>query len=146
MLEEHFNVKEGTEQDLNQEQEQKTNTENDELQLGLERQIVAATWVKTIAQLYEAIALSKLYTIDKDPIFQGKKDILSGIWIGTAGQISVAFFVSKQLFTSNKKDLLELQRKIVLSDSIQLVGNALALIGAAEVIQEEVGDGEIFLS
>ena len=142
MLEENFDVKEGKDQ----EQTQKTDIEDEELQLGLERQIVAATWVRTIAQIYEAITLSRLYTIDKDPILQGKKDILSGIWIGTAGQISVAFHVSKQLFTSDKKDLLELQRKIVLSDSIQLVGNALALIGAAEVIQEEVDDGEIFLS
>ncbi|MEH7515698.1 hypothetical protein V7146_23530 [Gottfriedia acidiceleris] len=66
--------------------------------------------------------------------------------IGTAGQLSVAFFVSKQLFTSDKLDLLELQRRIVLSDSVQIVGNALALIGAAEVIQEEIGDGEIFLT
>ncbi|MES9684839.1 hypothetical protein CN514_18430 [Bacillus sp. AFS001701] len=125
---------------------QKTNLEDEELQSSLERKIVAVTWVKAVAQLYETITLSKLYTIDKDPIFQGKRDILSGMWIGTAGQISIAFHVSKQLFTSDKKDLLELQRKIVLSDSIQLVGNALALIGASEVIQEEIGDGEIFLS
>lgn len=140
MLEENIKEKDG------KDHYQKTNLEDEELQSSLERKIVAVTWVKAVAQLYETIALSKLYTIDKDPIFQGKKDILSGLWIGTAGQFSVAFHVSKQLFTSDKKDLLELQRKIVLSDSIQLVGNALALIGASEVIQEEIGDGEIFLS
>ncbi|PEJ60094.1 MULTISPECIES: hypothetical protein [unclassified Bacillus (in: firmicutes)] len=140
MLEENFKEKEG------KDQEQKTNIDDDSLQASLERQIVAASWVKAVAQLYETITLSKLYSIDKDPIFQGKRDIISGMWIGTAGQLSVAFFVSKQLFTSDKINLLDLQRKIVLSDSIQIVGNALALIGAAEVIQEEVGDGEIFLS
>ncbi|PFH85408.1 hypothetical protein [Bacillus sp. AFS088145] len=140
MLEENIKEKEGKDQN------QKTNIEDDGLQVSLERQIVAASWVKAVAQLYETITLSKLYSIDKDPIFQGKRDIISGMWIGTAGQLSVAFYVSKQLFTSDKKDLLELQRKIVLSDSIQLVGNALALIGAAEGIQEEIGDGEIFLS
>jgi hypothetical protein len=140
MLEENIKEKDG------KDHYQKTNLEDEELQSSLERKIVAVTWVKAVAQLYETITLSKLYTIDKDPIFQGKRDILSGMWIGTAGQFSVAFHVSKQLFTSDKKDLLELQRKIVLSDSIQLVGNALALIGASEVIQEEIGDGEIFLS
>jgi len=140
MLEENIKEKDG------KDHYQKTNLEDEELQSSLERKIVAVTWVKAVAQLYETITLSKLYTIDKDPIFQGKRDILSGMWIGTAGQISIAFHVSKQLFTSDKKDLLELQRKIVLSDSIQLVGNALALIGASEVIQEEIGDGEIFLS
>ncbi|WP_088012759.1 hypothetical protein [Gottfriedia acidiceleris] len=140
MLEENIKEKDG------KDHYQKTNLEDEELQSSLERKIVAVTWVKAVAQLYETITLSKLYTIDKDPIFQGKKDILSGMWIGTAGQFSIAFHVSKQLFTSDKKDLLELQRKIVLSDSIQLVGNALALIGASEVIQEEIGDGEIFLS
>ncbi|PGS49954.1 hypothetical protein [Bacillus sp. AFS041924] len=140
MLEENFKVKEGNDH------YQKSNSEDDELQSSLERQIVAVSWVKAVAQLYETIALSKLYTIDKDPIFQGKRDILSGMWIGTAGQLSIAFHVSKQLFTSDKIDLLELQRKIVLSDSIQIVGNALTLIGASEVIQEEIGDGEIFLS
>ncbi|MFB7139391.1 hypothetical protein ACFCYN_07055 [Gottfriedia sp. NPDC056225] len=140
MLEENFKEKEG------KDQEQKTNIDDDSLQVSLERQIVAASWVKAVAQLYETITLSKLYSIDKDPIFQGKRDIISGMWIGTAGQLSVAFFVSKQLFTSDKINLLDLQRKIVLSDSIQIVGNALALIGAAEVIQEEIGDGEIFLS
>ncbi|WP_088041097.1 hypothetical protein [Bacillus sp. EAC] len=124
----------------------KADLENDELQLSLERQIVAATWVKTIAQVYEAYTLSKLYKVDKDPFIQGKQDILSGIWIGTVGQISVAINVSKQLFTSDKNDLIDLQRKIVLSDSIQIVGNALALIGASEVIQESIGDGELFLS
>lgn len=141
MREENFIEEEETEKKIHN----ITNSENSELQLSLERQIVAATWVKTIAQVYEAITLSKLYTVDKDPIFQGKQDILSGIWIGTIGQISVAINVSKQLFTSDKKDLLELQRKIVLSDSIQIVGNTLALIGASEVIQEEIGDGELFL-
>jgi len=140
MLEENIKEKDG------KDHYHKTNLEDEELQSSLERKIVAVTWVKAVAQLYETITLSKLYTIDKDPIFQGKRDILSGMWIGTAGQISIAFHVSKQLFTSDKKDLLELQRKIVLSDSIQLVGNALALIGASEVIQEEIGDGEIFLS
>ncbi|XRG79894.1 hypothetical protein V5E38_06135 [Rossellomorea sp. GAMAL-10_SWC] len=140
MLAENIKVKDG------KDHYQKTNLEDEELQASLERKIVAASWVKAVAQLYETITLSKLYSIDKDPIFQGKKDIISGMWIGTAGQLSVAFFVSKQLFTSDKKDLLELQRKIVLSDSVQIVGNALALIGAAEVIQEEIGDGEIFLS
>ncbi len=140
MLEENIKEKEGKDQN------QKTPIEDDGLQASLEKQIVAASWVKAVAQLYETITLSKLYSIDKDPIFQGKRDIISGMWIGTAGQLSVAFYVSKQLFTSDKKNLLELQRKIVLSDSIQLVGNALALIGAAEVIQEEIGDGEIFLS
>jgi hypothetical protein len=140
MLEENIKEKEGKDQN------KKTPIEDDGLQASLEKQIVAASWVKAVAQLYETITLSKLYSIDKDPIFQGKRDIISGMWIGTAGQLSVAFYVSKQLFTSDKKDLLELQRKIVLSDSIQIVGNALALIGAAEVIQEEVGDGEIFLS
>ncbi|UPM52911.1 hypothetical protein [Gottfriedia acidiceleris] len=140
MLEENLKEKDG------KDHYQKTNLEDEELQSSLEKKIVAVTWVKAVAQLYETITLSKLYTIDKDPIFQGKRDILSGMWIGTAGQFSVAFHVSKQLFTSDKKDLLELQRKIVLSDSIQLVGNALALIGASEVIQEEIGDGEIFLA
>ena len=140
MLEENIKEKDG------KDHYHKTNLEDEELQSSLERKIVAVTWVKAVAQLYETITLSKLYTIDKDPIFQGKRDILSGMWIGTAGQISIAFHVSKQLFTSDKKDLLELQRKIVLSDSIQLVGNALALIGASEVIQEEIGDGEISLS
>ncbi|WP_129688998.1 hypothetical protein [Gottfriedia acidiceleris] len=140
MLEENIKEKDG------KDHYQKTNLEDEELQSSLEKKIVAVTWVKAVAQLYETITLSKLYTIDKDPIFQGKRDILSGMWIGTAGQFSLAFHVSKQLFTSDKKDLLELQRKIVLSDSIQLVGNALALIGASEVIQEEIGDGEIFLS
>ncbi|MEH7610003.1 hypothetical protein [Gottfriedia acidiceleris] len=140
MLEENIKEKDG------KDHYQKTNLEDEELQASLERQIVAASWVKAVAQLYETITLSKLYSIDKDPIFQGKRDIISGMWIGTAGQLSVAFFVSKQLFTSDKIDLLELQRKIVLSDSVQIVGNALALIGAAEVIQEEIGDGEIFLS
>ncbi|PGL67876.1 hypothetical protein [Bacillus sp. AFS055030] len=140
MLEENIKEKDG------KDHYQKTNLEDKELQSSLERKIVAVTWVKAVAQLYETITLSKLYTIDKDPIFQGKRDILSGMWIGTAGQFSVAYHVSKQLFTSDKKDLLELQRKIVLSDSIQLVGNALALIGASEVIQEEIGDGELFLS
>ncbi|KQL39300.1 hypothetical protein AN960_10070 [Bacillus sp. FJAT-25509] len=140
MLEENLKEKEG------QDQNKKINIEHDSLSASLERQIVAASWVKAVAQLYETITLSKLYSIDKDPIFQGKRDIISGMWIGTAGQLSVAFFVSKQLFTSEKIDLLELQRRIVLSDSVQIVGNALALIGAAEVIQEEIGDGEIFLS
>ncbi|MFF3021780.1 hypothetical protein ACFVRR_03850 [Gottfriedia sp. NPDC057948] len=140
MLEEIIKEKDG------KDHYQKTNLEEEELQASLERQIVAASWVKAVAQLYETITLSKLYSIDKDPIFQGKRDIISGMWIGTAGQLSVAFFVSKQLFTSDKIDLLELQRKIVLSDSVQIVGNALALIGATEVIQEEIGDGEIFLS
>ena len=140
MLEENIKEKDG------KDHYQKTNLEDEELQASLERQIVAASWVKAVAQLYETITLSKLYSIDKDPIFQGKRDIISGMWIGTAGQLSVAFFVSKQLFTSDKIDLLELQRKIVLSDSVQIVGNALALIGASEVIQEEIGDGEIFLS
>jgi|GEM_PF-6860895 len=140
MLEENIKEKEGKDQN------KKTPIEDDGLQASLEKQIVAASWVKAVAQLYETITLSKLYSIDKDPIFQGKRDIISGMWIGTAGQLSVAFYVSKQLFTTDKKDLLELQRKIVLSDSIQLVGNALALIGATEVIQEEIGDGEIFLS
>ncbi len=140
MLEENIKEKEGKDQN------KKTPIEDDGLQASLEKQIVAASWVKAVAQLYETITLSKLYSIDKDSIFQGKRDIISGMWIGTAGQLSVAFYVSKQLFTSDKKNLLELQRKIVLSDSIQLVGNALALIGAAEVIQEEIGDGEIFIS
>lgn len=140
MLEENLKEKEG------QDQTKKINIEDDSLSASLERQIVAASWVKAVAQLYETITLSKLYSIDKDPIFQGKRDIISGMWIGTAGQLSVAFFVSKQLFTSEKIDLLELQRRIVLSDSVQIVGNALALIGATEVIQEEIGDGEIFLS
>ncbi|MEE6449120.1 hypothetical protein RAH41_00950 [Gottfriedia acidiceleris] len=140
MLEENIKEKEGKDQN------QITTIEDDGLKTNLEKQIVAASWVKAVAQLYETIILSKLYSIDKDPIFQGKKDIISGMWIGTAGQLSVAFYVSKQLFTSDKKNLLELQRKIVLSDSIQLVGNALALIGAAEVIEEEISDGEIFIS
>lgn len=140
MLEENIKEKDG------KDHYQKTNLEDEELQSSLERKIVAASWVKAAAQLYETITLSKLYSIDKDPIFQGKRDIISGMWIGTAGQLSVAFFVSKQLFTSDKLDLLELQRRIVLSDSVQIVGNALALIGATEVIQEEIGDGEIFLT
>ncbi|MFF2879272.1 hypothetical protein ACFVR2_23560 [Gottfriedia sp. NPDC057991] len=140
MLEENIKEKDG------KDHYQKTNLEDEELQSSLERKIVAASWVKAVAQLYETITLSKLYSIDKDPIFQGKRDIISGMWIGTAGQLSVAFFVSKQLFTSDKLDLLELQRRIVLSDSVQIVGNALALIGASEVIQEEIGDGEIFLT
>jgi hypothetical protein len=131
----------------NEEKNKKSNgnVENEELKRSLEKQIVAATWVKTIAQITEFVSLSKLYSLNGDLDLPSKKQILSGVWIQTFGQLSEAIGASQELLTTNKKELLEIQKFLIMSDYIQSYGSAVEAVGQTKVLQEEQEDGTTFI-
>lgn len=119
--------------------------ENEDLKLQLEKQIVAAIWAKTLAQISEVVSLTKLYSINGDLKLPNKRQILTGVWIQTIGQISEALGTSQELLTTDKKELLEIQKFLIRSDWVQAFGNAVEAIGQTNVIREELVDGTIFI-
>jgi len=120
------------------------NDENEKLRSKLEKQIVAAEWLKVIAQVIETTSVEQLFTLDEAPNsqveFEGKNEILSGLLIGTIGQFASAIGVTKELFTNEPNRVINIHKNLLLADYVQLFGSIVEIIGTAKVIDDEIQD------
>ncbi|MET3196681.1 hypothetical protein [Bacillus sp. OAE603] len=118
------------------------NDENDKLRSKLEKQIVAAEWLKVIAQVLETTSVEQLFALDETPNsldgFEGKNEILSGLLIGTIGQFASAIGVTKELFATDPNRIINIQKNLLLADNIQLFGSIIEILGSAKVIDDEI--------
>jgi hypothetical protein len=120
-------------------------TEKEELESSLEKQLVAVSWVKAIVQILEYVLLSKLYSINGDKDLPSTKEIIKGVGIQTLGQLSVAVGASQQIAATDKAELIEIQKFLIMSDWIQSFGSAVEAMGQTKVVMEELEDGVTFL-
>ncbi|GGI17269.1 hypothetical protein [Gottfriedia solisilvae] len=120
------------------------NDENDKLRSKLEKQIVAAEWLRVIAQVLETTSTEQLFALDEAPNsqaeFEGKNEILSGLLIGTIGQFASAIGVTKELFATDPNRIINIHKNLLLADNIQLFGSILEILGSAKVIDDEIQD------
>lgn len=120
------------------------NDENEKLRSKLEKQIVAAEWLKVIAQVIETTSVEQLFTLDEAPNsqaeFEGKNEILSGLLIGTIGQFASAIGVTKELFTTDPNRVINIHKNLLLADYVQLFGSIVEILGTAKVIDDEIQD------
>lgn len=120
------------------------NDENDKLRSKLEKQIVAAEWLRVIAQVLETSSVEQLYSLDEAPNsqaeFEGKNEILTGLLISTIGQFASAIGVTKELFETDSNRVINIHKNLLLADYIQLFGSIVEIMGTAKVIDDEIMD------
>lgn len=111
------------------------NQTKEELILQIEKQISAALWVQAMAQITEAILLTKLYTLNGES--EGEAKIVTGVWVQAIGQTIEAVAVTKEISITDPAFVRQLRKILVSSDLIQSAGAAIEAVGGAQVLAEE---------
>jgi hypothetical protein len=115
----------------------KEQPEKEEMIAKIEKQIAAALWVQSIAQIVEAVLVLKLYLLKDES--EGEKKVANGVWIQTIGQIIETLGATRQLGDLDFATLKEAQRITIIGDALQSAGAAIEVIGGKQVLVEDDG-------
>jgi hypothetical protein len=117
--------------------EKEENRAKEELILQIEKQIAASLWIQAVAQINEAILLTKLYTLNGES--EGEAKIVTGVWVQAIGQTIEALAVTKEISANDPAFNSQLQRIIIISDAIQSAGAAVEAAGGTQLLAQFEG-------
>ncbi|WP_421382923.1 hypothetical protein ACOJQI_01670 [Bacillus salacetis] len=109
----------------------------EEMILKIEKQIAAALWVQSIAQIIEAVLVLKLYLLKEES--EGETKVALGVWTQTIGQIIETIGVTKQIGELDREILKEAQRISIIGDILQSAGAAIEVLGGKQILVEDDG-------
>ncbi|MBM7694641.1 hypothetical protein JOC77_004116 [Peribacillus deserti] len=111
----------------------------------LEKKVVLGLWLQLVGSVIEAIALSDLLKISKDPDNPGENQVVAGVWIQTIGQILETISVTNQIFITDKQELINQQKVAITADILNSLGAAIEAAGGIKVVTEEEQDTVTFI-